>query len=524
LKDEKDHIDKLFQDQLDNRSFEMPAAFLKDMEGQLDVRKPKFGLWRGLSSILFVAGLMAGTYLFFTHDKSNTSPESQIATSQNSDLQSNSWSGSPKKEENIAQNNGSTSSTNLEVKANDSKQVTPALTQQKKDEKSTKATGQKNSTGTSIKKTESKLSNLVVKQENNSRIKNVDSAQENKLKTSKADFNQAFKKKTSTGNFQNDNTKGFQSDNNNLTTRDDFQSSNEKTNPVDTLKQPRRAIRDSVVVRDSIVFRDSVVVRDSIVIQYTNSKNKDKNSASNLTFEGQAYVGFARVQPKIVSPFESYKTDLKAGEKKVMSPDFGFNLNAYYKNWTIGSGLKYYQFGEKTNYSTLKINQSIGSIDTSTTVVFIDSNGLPWNPQSGIPPFDSTVTVTLDTSYVIDSSSSSKSWQNSYTRFVIPLNFGYRFDYKNWSLIPRAGLNFEFTTTRQKGIYVDALKQEFIELEQRRSGMSYQLSLELRKSFGNWHVFINPYYRNNIGYVINSNDLKRKYGGLGTTFGVGIQF
>ncbi len=524
MKDEKDPIDKLFQDQLDNRSFEMPAAFLKDMEAQLVSHKPKFSLWWGLSSLLLVVGLMAGTYFFFLNDKSNTSFKNYTTTSQNNDSQLNSSATSPKNKEKITRNNGSTSSTNWKGKADNSKHVTPTFAQQKKDEKITKATGQKNSSATFAEKTGSKLYDLVVKKENKNRIKKVDSTQENQLKSRKVDFTPASKKETSTRNFQNYNSSEFNSNKYDFNKLDAYQISNNLANPSDTIKRIKPTIRDSIVVRDSIVFRDSVVIRDSIVIQYTNSKNNDKNSASNLTFEGQAYAGFMCVQPKTVSPFESYEAALKSGEKNVLSPDFGFNLNAYYKNWTIGSGMKYYQFGEKTNYSTLKIDQTIGSIDTSTTVVLVDSSGQPWNPISGIPPFDSITMTNIDTSYVFDSTSTSKLWQNAYTRFVIPLNFGYRFDYKDWSLIPRAGLNFEFTTTRQKGIYVDVIQQEFIKLEQRKFGLSYQLSLELRRSFGNWHVFINPYYRNQIGYTINTTDLKRKYGGLGATFGIGIQF
>ena len=132
--------------------------------------------------------------------------------------------------------------------------------------------------------------------------------------------------------------------------------------------------------------------------------------------------------------------------------------------------------------------------------------------------------MTIDTTFAFDSVSKSSAWLNSYSRVVVPLNFGYCLEFKNWSLIPRVGLNFEFTTLRQKGLYLDAKQEEILELDQRKFGLSYQLQLELRRNFGAWHVFINPYYRNNIGYIINTTDLQRKYGGFGANFGFGVKF
>lgn len=265
------------------------------------------------------------------------------------------------------------------------------------------------------------------------------------------------------------------------------------------------------------------VVRDTVICADKPEEGKARN-AKKTKFEVQAYGGFGLVKPKIESPFVAYKNALESNEQTSITPDFGFRLNLYYNSFTVGSGMNFYQFGEKTNYSILSISQEINSIDSNITLIFLDSLGNIWTPASQFPIVDTITQITVDTSYTIDSTSSSKQWINAYSRIVIPFNFGYRFDYKKWSFIPRVGLNFEFTTAQQQGLYMDAKQEEILALDQRKFGLSYQFQFEFRRNFDNWHVFVNPYYRNNLGYVIETTDLKRKYGVFGTTFGIGVTF
>jgi hypothetical protein len=286
----------------------------------------------------------------------------------------------------------------------------------------------------------------------------------------------------------------------------------------DTLKQIRFVIRDSVVIRDSIVIKDSIRFIDETKI---NAKNPIRVESR---FELQAYVGVISVRPSIQSPFQTYSDYLKSSEQNTTSLDFGFALNTYYLGWTIGTGLKYYQFGEKTNYTTTKTNLTGSQVDSTTIVTYYDSLGNVWTSSSNLPIADSVYTIQMDTTNYYDTISKSNNWVNSYSRVVIPLNFGYQFKFKSWAFTPRIGLNLEFATNRQKGLYANSKMEGIMEVDTRKFGVSYQLQLEIRRNFGQWHVFVNPYYRNHVGDFINTTDLQRKYSSFGANLGVGVRF
>ncbi len=554
MKEEKNHIDKLFQEKLGERSFEVPSAFLADMEAKLDATNTRGGGWITFFTVVFFGALMATSYALITNDELSSLLTGKLSIAKNiagDNLQAT----SKEQDKNISVNKNSVSTNNNETIDNvinnsneqDGSDVEPTTGNESNKSANKPNTNEQNGLSSDFKNGTQKTSQSA--QPAVSEFFNQANSAKGKVGAEKTSFAkpQQSKNKTSTKTSQTsengvidllpakagqESSNPAQAKNNgvqNLIQTKKNKASEQFANSKDansyaidlfedTTKRAKRNIRDSVVIRDSIVFRDSVVIRDSVVLKY------QKDPTRKFKLEAQVYGGFMRVQPKIESPFATYKTALESEETKILSPDFGFQLNAYYKKWTLGTGLKYYQFGEKTNYSTLKVSSMVDSVFTSITFIYLDSAGDTIIPTPNNPAFDTIVNVFIDTSYIYDSVSNNKQWQNSYSRFVIPLNFGYRFDYKNWALIPRVGLNFEFSTTKQRGLYVDALKEEFIELEQRNFGMSYQLSLELRRSFGNWHAFINPYYRNNFGYVINTPDLKRRYGGFGATFGVGLEF
>jgi hypothetical protein len=552
VKEEKNHIDKLFQDKLGERSFEVHTAFLADMEAKLDAQNVSGGGWTTFLTVLFFSALLVISYAIISYDtissvligktsaKENTKDKFVESELKSISLEMNS---SGKNEGNKNDSNsiseqfpslkfGAKNRTNTNGKTQSNQIIDSSFEGFSQTDKLKKPSSTWSNNKNKTKKAKASIPGLT--KTTNSTKGKLETEQKT-VASSKKKIDQPNNKGDTELSLTKTEMSNSRIDQSNKGRVQVLFPTKEKNPPIksndsvegnsyaidlfeDTTKQAKTNIRDSVVIRDSIVIRDSVVVRDSVVLKFQKDPNR------KLKFEAQAYAGFMSVQPKITSPFETYKSSLEAEETKVISPDFGFQLNAYYQKWTLGTGLKYYQFGEKTNYSTFKIEQSMGQIDTNTTIIYFDSNGIEMIPSPNNPPFSSIITTQIDTSYNFDTTSTTKTWQNSYTCFVIPLNFGYQFDYKDWALIPRAGLNFEFSTTRQKGLYVDALKEEYIELEQRKFGLSYQLSLELRRSFGNWHAFINPYYRNNFGYIIDTPDLKRRYGGFGATFGIGLEF
>lgn len=533
MKIENNHIDELFQSKLAERSFDIPASFLTDLEAKLDAERKKGGAWIAFASLLFFASLIGASYVLLTNNvvsnflvEKNTNQKPFALKNSNQNLLLNSTKITTKRNQKIEKIERNTPpNKNHKLKTNDfEKNNLVGLKKGKKGfgygsngrfDKISKGSVNpadldkiKASTYTASRAKSASTDLIISKNtaQNNSKLKRKISLPLETIKPLE---------------YENTLVDLFPSKEKRLVNKSTF---SDETNSYaenlfdDTTKITKRNFKDSIIFRDSIIYKDSVVIRDSVVLKYQKDPNR------KLKFETQLYAGFMRVQPKIVSPFNLYAAALQNAETKIISPDFGFHLNAYYKKWTIGTGLKYYQFGEKTNYSTLKVTTALDSIHISMDSVFLDSFGLIWDPQSGLPISDTIINTFMDTIYSTNTQSQTKQWQNSYTRFVIPLNFGYRIDYKDWALIPRVGLNFEFTTARQKGLYINVLQEEFIELEQKKFGLSYQLSIELRRSFGNWHAFLNPYYRNNTGFTIDTPELKRRYGGFGANFGVGLEF
>ncbi len=458
MKEEKEHIDKLFQEKLANRSFEVPDVFLADMEAKLDARKHKVGFWRIFTSLLLLGGLIISLWVINSDDYRN---DPVTFNTRGLEKKGNSYSES----ETIG---GKKNSKKVKLRAFEKIEY-PSFPSDANEQN--EINGDNKSRGNSKKDT-------LISKANQSEIETISSEHigpnkknsSNKRSQANSGFKVSISKTAATtqsstySSIQAASVQGIIKNKAQIESTTMKMSNNSVSNVPQISKKAVNAAQASAVqkddtlpkpsriIRDSVVIRDSLVIRDSVVIKYMDAKKMNQDNPSKLSFEGQFYVGFLQIQPKIITPFASYTSDLEAGEKKVISPNFGFNWNAYYKNWTMGSGLKYYQFGEKTNYSTLKVNSTFDSLVTVVNIIYLDSAGNVIIPSPTTIPFDSITIVTTDSTVTTDSVLTNKSWQNTYSRVVIPLHFGHRFDYKDWSFIPRAGLNFEFTTTRQKGI------------------------------------------------------------------------
>ena len=504
----KNHIDNLFNEKLGERSFEVPAAFLADLENRLDApvvaskRIPGFWFW--LSSIV-VAGLATAGYFMLEEREATPNLYSAIKT------------------ENKINTRQFSNSEALFVKvknAQDKETFVAASTYKKavkafQTENQKKLSAMKKVVESNFQRVEDSVrlanernlsaasgagKNIPDATSTNSRT--LDSNEEELLASLGAN-NIVRKLLTEDPQFGafNGQRSQFLTDATNLSFVDD------------TLRRIRYVIRDSVVIRDSLVIRDSVVYIDSS-LQNPNNTAKLTDKSKKSRFEIQAFGGFMMVRPKIESPFDTYPELLKSKETALTTPNFGFALNVYLRDLCLSSGAEYYHWGEKSAFTeTQTSNETTFDVNTYYQYV-LDSNG---------QVIDSIPYTQIDTNTISVTSTKDYNIINTYSQFSIPLKFGYAFGKNKWKFIPRVGLNFEFAMARRTGIYVDQNGNNPFEVTQRNFGMSYVLSTELRRDFGNCHVFVNPYFRNNINFLIESPEMNRKYGGFGTTFGIGVR-
>lgn len=544
--EENKHIDTLFTEKLGGRTFEVPEAFLADLEKRLDAPKVGSkriaGFWFWLSAIA-ISALATGAYFAMTPSQSYV-PVVSVAKSPLLALNSTPMSGSSAFIE-VQNQNNEKSFVAVEKYKNAPQAFTPE--KQKAIQKVKLAAEEKARQIQVAKRAAEKLKAEQLAAAENSGSGNSGLGQPSN------DLNAIGSSPTGGRNVgttegtnvgmndiaSNGNGVGLDETsipNNsalfNLLKEDaSFGAENGKTKMLqygqdnisyvdDTLKKVRYIIRDSVVIRDSIIFRDSLITKEATEDDTPGIKPNN----SNKNWELQAFGGFMSVRPTVVNPFLSDTGQSIGNTPNLMTPNFGFALSMYHKNFRFGTGAEYYHFGEDFDYTTIKTTSVFDTIVFGIDTVIIDSLGQPWTPSSSLPPFDTITQQTMDSTFINDTTTASSKGNNVYSRFVIPLSFGYQFNVNDWSFTPRVGLNFEFTTAYRKGLYTNALNEEILEIDQRKFGLSYRLQFEIRRNFERFHLYVNPYYQNNIGYVIDTPDLKRKYGGFGAQFGVGVRF
>lgn len=215
---------------------------------------------------------------------------------------------------------------------------------------------------------------------------------------------------------------------------------------------------------------------------------------------------------------KTYLGKIAQNQSSILAPSFGIRGNLSYKKFTFGTGLSYSQTGEKyaaemTKYIIKDSTYSEHVIDT--ILVFDDSLGI-WVPEI----HDTTLYHTYQYQ---DSTLERKSFKNNYSWISIPLYFGYRFQLGNYELIPRIGAQFNFGIAKNKGKFPNGDFNGMIEYQAVRFTISYLVQLEARRNFGKWHVFINPYFKSMINPAISGELIRRRYSSWGIQFGVGLK-
>lgn len=510
MKESREHIDKLFNEKLNERTFDIPDAFLSDLNSKLDgmegAKKKRRIIWFILPLILTVA-IFAYLMIFNApQDSKNTAEERKELTNEivkeetNQDLL---------KDRDLK----STPSVSKEMKKSEKPQYSShsniedvQLNSSESENRDTPIRGKRKS---HLTHNQDLLHDAYLTQNESSTNEKINNNRnlDPKAGVPSQGVNSKLKQKTK-ANLNSSANLNYSDYTSHLTQRND-----------DTLKNPEEKIkivyRDSLVIRDSVVIRDSIVIRDSVVVR-DSVINTPRKSKSNWSAELQVFGGFSSSRSKTTSSDSQYLDKMRDEEKPLYSPLFGFNFNTNYKNWTMGTGVFYLQSGEKTYYTSQTENtyDSLYIIGYQTDSVFVEETQT-WEVVD-TPIYDSTMVTEI-----IDSTHQSS---NQYSWLSIPLNFGYRFNIGSWSIIPRVGLNFDFAIANNLGRYPDTSSGGLTEIASKRFLLSYAIQLEVRKSFARWHIYATPYFRSAFSPEISSNNMNRTYQNWGIIIGVGLSF
>lgn len=499
MKEQDENIDQIFKENLADRSFEIPAAYVANMESMLPPSNSKNRLWWIFGLSFCAIGVMAGLYFWSENgniqqyhvENCNSIIDSVDYENSSIDITSNKIENPISEHIDAGYKSGSTDV--FELDSQSPSEAIGAMNANKNSSDSKSVYSDNSAEKKKINKEEA-LSNLDNRVDNSG----VDSAKdEDKLKSNVL----ANKNEQVFENQVDSAALGLQ--NNSVDSSDNAMNlgSSVFNNEDSVIVRDSVVIRDSVVVRDSIVIRDSVVVRDSVRVL----------DGDGHKFELKMFGGLSRVNSRIVNQPAIYEIN----DENIISPEFGLAFNYLKNKVQMGIGLRYYQYGERTKYPILTSNSYDSTFVSyyNDTVVF-DSIG---NPDTlSIAVFDSTQITT--------STSESTISDNYYSKIAIPLSFGYRFKYKSWTFIPQAGLNFELAVGKRMPVYPNSSYTIAQEATLRKLTIAYQLQLEIRKDFSNWFVFGSPFYRGSMSTLIEDSFVERRYNAVGGVVGIGVKF
>lgn len=516
MKEEKKYIDQLFNETLNNHSFDIPEAFIEDLNKRLDAieKKKKRGFFWWFILLVGASGFSFILALLLQQSASPVTPQStgSIRKSTNTD----------KKQITELQTAALQQITELIIKENNSICVTEKPSD-----------------------TDSYRYRYWVETET---ITETLQAPEN-------DYTEATNKKRVTTNSKRADKKADQSFDNYHTKNNTEQSIiEEKTadeylstltnNPVivdnttsELLKSNVQdsAINDNVLTNLSEEHLSDIVstqaATDSSTEQMapstaTNhsepifSKVKNEQTTSNWKTEIQAYGGIGTLFYFDQSDISGYSKQLQEKQSRTIVPEIGINSHFSYKNTTFGLGINYNQTGEKytTTINEKFLKDSISYYTTYDTIYYYDSINDIWIQD----------TVQIQEQYTFqyeDSVLKTITVKNVYSWISVPIYFGYRFKAGAFEFIPRIGVQLNFGVAKRVGDYPDFVSQSIAPFRSKVFSLSYLVQLEIRRNFqDHWHVFVNPYFKSALTPAISTSAFSRKYSSLGIQFGVGYTF
>ncbi|MNK27360.1 hypothetical protein D3C87_457140 [compost metagenome] len=522
MKEDKEHIDDLFKESLEQRTFEIPDAFMADLNSRLDAvqsKKKRRFLFTLFVPTLIGIGISLAVLLFYSQNQvSQSIHPKQTADSSKSTIQST--------EENNTGNDSESISGKQQTKApeiNSTDKKDPINRAESNNKLITEADQSANKPFKTDQKTGSETLRSKQSKTNSTKTLTVPKKNTGSQRTShtkgKAKTGLKLKKTPSKGLKALTPKKPGEKTVPNPVTGKPLENSGEsgevaeneeKTTTGTNENQQAATGKDSTKLADSIAA-SSVATAENPVIEIP------KTNSKNWGYEVQLYGGIGGNWIHDSKKNQSNSIEPKVSQSSILAPSFGINGNASFNKLTFGLGLSYMQTGEKfklETYSYSVKDSTYSEIITDTTWVFDSITG--WTPVL----HDTTI---YHTTQLSDSTFQNNTFKNQYSWFSIPISFGYRFELGNYELIPRIGAQLNIGLGKNNGRYPIQNTDQLATYPAVKFNISYLIQLEARRNFDKWHVFVNPYFKSMISPAISGELIRRRYSSWGIQFGIGFK-
>lgn len=515
---EDKHIDNLFKEKLDGRSFDGPPAdFLADLNQRLD-EKEKSSLafiWIFFLNTIIIALFLANAFFDFSveqHSENISSDKKKSVKTESLEQDKNDGDNNIQSKNELINNNAenkydSSGNENNSKSKSDQDNNIPSLnedpqtskspnnqipreqdgnlsTKENDVEKETNDSGQNQPT----KKLSAKSTNDS-KTEKEETKRNQNSTSENEKENSVKEINNELDKELIASNYQSIYAADYEN--------------------VDEVFKSKRI--PTVIKVKSSVDSSLTQTEEKEVEENTPQTNRDPLKLELQLFGGASKWGF-----NTFSTNEGFKDKLDLNSKSLWTPTFGLNVNSYYKDITFGTGVSFLSIKEENIFESFDV-----STYDSTYLAGYNEN-VTYDSLGN--PIDTTYTPYYDSTTVTDTSFTNSIIQNQYSWIQIPINIGYRFQLNKWAIIPRLGMNIGIGINNSDVRYPDENYDQIVAGPPVKWNLSLQPSLEIRRDFGNWHAYTRLDYRRNITPTVEYDWFDRRYQGGMVRLGVGYTF
>lgn len=514
MKDDKEHIDKLFES-LNDRQFDIPEAFLEDLNKRLDSepKRRRYGFLWFLLPLVLIGAIGISYFYYSDNSEVKSSANKLIAKDEYKDLNSHPDSYRDQNAYHLSEPN---QNNHYSIDSN-SAQGQPGKKQINTPENTELQTKPAHSIQLSPKTVQTK--DAQIKQA--ARFKTINRRSGSEIRTGKQTKWTKSVKMAEALSGKDEKPKEAEDKMIQASIPDavDQTSANTKPGKEESSKEsiPEKET-DSAIAQNTT---DSIQQSDSSCIEEEARLSKDeitsKPPVNNWKKEVQLFAGLGGNGIHDTPKNSDYLAKIKENQHSILAPSFGVNANLSYKQFTFGSGVNYAQTGEKfkVDIKSTELKDSTYSEFVQDTVWVQDSIG-NWIPTI----HDTTIYHTVQ---YMDSAWVSQSFQNRYSWISIPLHFGYRFELGDYELIPRLGAVFNFGITQGMGRYPNTSFNNTNRYKPVKFNVSYLIELEARRNFDKWFVFINPYFRSMINPGVSGDVIRRRYSSWGIQFGVGLK-
>ncbi len=509
MKGNNENIDKIVRDELYNRQFEGPPQdFLNDLNKRLDERDKKgfFGPWNGILDVILI--LLLAIYPFLGGSDQLTADPSQSFASQE------------QQDEKLQSSKSSSSRETQDI----------GTIQSSKNRKNalTASNGSKSSIG-SDSENNSKNNNRVIQSKNQSlSASNSDSNGGTDVSEKSAFTGQNNKGTGALSSNQREN-----GDQDNSGDAKDNNSHHKNTNTEhDAASEPKHVQRSNHLLSNSQVYASQYPILQPQIrnwdfppIGSSRIKQSNTESESEITkrsgkstspFDWEIQLSSGVHFPQLTPQEGANGSELALYNQSGTTPSYtiGGRVTIWYNNFSLSSGVDFLSMKEENlfEFEGIETYDSSYVSNVDTTVIY-----------DSLQPIDTTYTYYYDTATVTDTTVSRIPVNQQYTWLQIPLQFGYQFRLNKWAFIPRAGINLAIGVRQTEKNYPN---ETFDKLQSYNPSTRVLLnlngSLEVRRKFGNWHIFARGDYQTGMRPVLTGDYFDRKYSGFRINLGIGL--